>query len=109
MMKFSHIGMTTDAKKDGETWVEATRVWVTDSTRHPFAVEWLRYAPDSPVTGPVRDKPHIAFDVDDIDTASRGMKVLLEPFTVSDTLRVGFFEYADGTVVELAEKRDRGK
>jgi hypothetical protein len=107
MMKFSHIGLTTDTPQKGETWVEKTRVWVTDHKRHPFAVEWLRYAPDSPVTGPVRDKAHVAFDVDDLDTASRGLKVLLEPWLVTPTLRVGFYEYADGTVVEFAEDRPR--
>lgn len=47
----------------------------------------------------------MAFDVDDLDTASRGLKVLLEPWLVTPTLRVGFYEYADGTVVELAEER----
>jgi hypothetical protein len=103
MMKFSHIGLTTDTPREGETWVEKTRVWVTDHKRHPFAVEWLRYAPDSPVAGPVRGKPHVAFDVDDINTASRGLKVLLEPWFVTSSLRVGFYEYADGTVVEFAE------
>ena len=104
-MKFSHIGLTTDAPQAGETWVEKTRVWVTDHKHHPFHVEWLRYAPDSPLTGPVRDKPHVAFEVDDIAAASKGLKVLLEPWFVSPTLRVGFFEHADGTVVEFAEER----
>jgi hypothetical protein len=107
MMKFSHIGLTTDTPQPGEMWVEKTRVWVTDHKRHPYAVEWLRYAPDSPVTGPVRDKPHVAFDVDDLEAASRGLKLLLEPWFISDTLRVGFYEYADGTVVELAEDKPR--
>jgi hypothetical protein len=109
MITFSHIGMTTDSKMEGETWVEKTKVWVTDFTHHPFSVEWLRYAPDSPVTGPVRERPHIGFNVDDIEKTSKGLKVLLEPFAVSDSLRVGFYEYADGTVVELAENRCVGK
>ncbi len=62
-MKFSHIGLTTNTPQPRETWVEKTRVWVTDHKQHPFAVGWLRYGPDSSVTGPVRDKPHVAFDV----------------------------------------------
>jgi hypothetical protein len=32
MMKFSHIGLTTDTPREGETWVEKTRVWVTPTT-----------------------------------------------------------------------------
>jgi hypothetical protein len=107
MMKFSHIGMVTITPQPGETWVEKTRVWVTDHKRHPYAVEWLRYAPDSPVKGPVRDKPHVAFEVDDLEVASRGLKVLLEPWYINDTVRVGFYEHADGAVVEFAEDKPR--
>jgi hypothetical protein len=106
-MNFSHLGMTTETEMPDEMWVEATRVWVTDFRTHPFRVEWLRYAPDSPVTGPVHDRPHIAFDVEDLEAAAAGMKVLLEPFFVSETLRVGFYEASDGTVVEFAEDRPR--
>jgi hypothetical protein len=103
MMKFSHIGLITDTPQPGETWVEKTRVWTTDHTLHPFHVEWIRFAPDSPVTGPVRDKPHIAYQVDSIEDSSRGLRVLLEPWSVTGTLRVGCYEHADGTVVEFAE------
>ncbi len=49
-MQFDHVGIPTSERKSGETYVAATRVWVTDAHRHPFQVEWLRYEPDSPVT-----------------------------------------------------------
>ena len=48
--------------------------------KHPFRIEWLRFREDSPVKSPVREKAHIAFRVKDIKEASKGMKVLLEPF-----------------------------
>ena len=102
-MKFDHVGLITDQKKDNESWVEATRVWVTDYSKHPYRVEWLRYEPDSPVKGPVREKSHIAFEVDDLEEASGGLKVLLEPFEAVGGARVGFYEYDDGTVVEFIE------
>ena len=62
-MEFEHIGLITNEKKDREDWVEATRVWVTNPKQHPFNVEWLRFEPNSPVTGPVREKPHVAYRV----------------------------------------------
>ena len=102
-MKFEHIGLITDEKKEGEDWVESTRVWVTNPKAHPFQVEWLRYEPDSPVTGPVREKSHVAYSVDNLDEAAKDLKVLLEPFEVGGFVRVGFYEYRDGTVVELME------
>lgn len=99
---FDHVGFITTEKKPGERFVEATRVWVTDIESHPYRVEWLRFEPDSPVTGPVRESPHVAFRVECIDTASRGLKVLLEPFDAG-IAKVGFYQTDDGAVVEFME------
>lgn len=102
-MEFDHVGMPTEEKKSNENWVEATRVWVTNPKEHPFSVEWLRYEPDSPVPGPLREQAHIAFRVDNLDEVSKGMKTLLEPFEVGGFLRVGFYQNADNAVIELME------
>ncbi len=102
-MEFEHIGLITNEKKAGEDWVESTRVWVTNPREHPFRVEWLRYEPDSPVTGPVREQAHVAYRVEDLEKASRGLKVLLQPFEVGGFARVGFYESPDGAVVELMQ------
>ena len=102
-MEFSHIGIPTTEPKEGEVFVEATRVWITNFASHPFHVEWLRFESDSPVTGPVREQPHVAYQVDSIEERSRGMRVLLEPFVPMEGLLVAFFETEDGAVVELME------
>jgi hypothetical protein len=102
-MEFSHIGLITDQPKPGEVFVAPTRVWITDFVKHPFHVEWLRFEPDSPVSWPVRDQPHVAYRVDSIEDASRGMEVLLEPFQPLENLRVGFYQSADGAVIEFME------
>ena len=100
MMIFDHIGLITDQRRDGERFVEATRVWVTDMSQDPFHIEWLRFEPDSPVTGPVRTQAHVAFRVEDIEQASQGLKVLLEPFDAG-IATVGFYQTGDGGVVEF--------
>jgi len=102
-MEFEHIGLITNEKKDREDWVEATRVWVTNPKQHPFNVEWLRFEPDSPVTGPVREKPHVAYRVENLDRAAQGLKILIEPFEVGSFVRAGFYEYEDGSVLELMQ------
>ena len=104
-MEFDHIGIVTDEKKPGERFVEATRVWVTDMDEHPFRVEWLRFEPDSPVTGPVRHMPHVAYRVKSIKEASKGLKVLLEPFDAGIAV-VGFYQTDDGAVVEFMEYKE---
>ncbi len=104
-MQFDHIGIITEKKHDEEIYVSATKVWVTDFRTHPFHIEWLRFEPDSPVTGPVRHWPHVAYRVDNIREAAQGLKVLLEPFDAGIAV-VGFYETADGGVVEFMEYPD---
>ena len=99
-MQFDHVGIVTTEKKPGEMFIEPTRVWITDFQKHPYRVEWLRYEPDSPVTGPVRELPHVAYRVEDIEAAAAGMKVLLEPFDVGFAV-VAFYHTEDGAVVEF--------
>ncbi len=102
-MEFSPVGMITETPKPGEVFVEATRVWITNFVDHPFRIEWLRFEPDSPLAGPIRTQPHVAYRVPSIEEASAGMNVLLEPFEPMENLRVGFFESSDGGVVEFME------
>lgn len=102
MIEFDHIGIVTEDNKNGEIFVEATRVWVTDFRKHPFRVEWLRFEPDTPVTGPVRTMPHLAFRTDSIAESSKGMKCLLEPFDTPMGV-VGFFQTEDGAIIEFME------
>ena len=101
-MEFSHVGMVTEDPKKGESFVAATKVWVTNPHEHPFKIEWLRYEPDSPVTGPVRTQPHVSFRVGSIEKASQGLKVLIEPFDVGFAT-VAFYQTSDGAVVEFME------
>lgn len=102
MRQFHHIGMPTDESQPGEFYVEATKVWVTDPRKHPYHVEYLRFEPDSPVTGPVRDLPHVAYRVDDIQAELRGEQVLIHAFEPSPNFIVAFI-LKDGAVVEFME------
>lgn len=104
-MQFDHIGLITEDKKENEDYVAATKVWVTNPNDHPFKVEWLRFEPDSPVTGPVRTASHIAFRVDSLVEARKGLAVLMEPFDVGFAV-VGFFQTDDGAVVEFMEYKE---
>ena len=70
-MQFDHVGIPTSRQQPGMTFVEATRVWITDAQSHPFRVEWLRYEADSPVTGPLRETPHVGFRVDSVEEIGR--------------------------------------
>ena len=102
MRHFHHLGLPTDEKQPGETYVPATKVWVTDPLKHKYRVEFLRFEPDSPVQGVVRNLPHVAFRVDNLDEAIAGEKVVLGPFEALPGLTVVFVE-RDGAVFEFME------
>ena len=104
-MIFDHIGLIAEEKKEGEDFVAATKVWVTNPNEHPFKIEWLRFEPDSPVTGPVRTQPHVAFRVDNLADAAKGLEVLLKPFDVGFAT-VGFYQADDGAVIEFMEYKE---
>jgi hypothetical protein len=100
---FDHVGFRATEKKADESWVENTRVWVTNPKEHPWAVEWLRYEPDSPCPRVLIENPHVAYRVDNLDEAAEGLSILLGPMIVDDFVRVGFYQSEDGSIVELME------
>jgi hypothetical protein len=102
MRRFHHVGVITDDVQPAEIYVPETRVHVTNPNDHPRRIEYLRFEPDSPVTGPVRDRPHMAFVVDDLDAEISGAEVLLGPFRAMEGLRV-VFVLRDGAVFEFME------
>ena len=104
--RFDHIGVVTTEKQQRESWVEATRVWVTSPREHPYNVEFLRFEPDSPVTGPLRTEPHVAYRVADVREAIEGHDVLLEPFDVSDGFVLAAFVDVGGALVEFMQYRN---
>jgi len=102
MRIFDHVGVPTSIRQAAEMWVEETRVWVTNPAEHPHRIEYLRFEPDSPVTGSVRDLPHMAFRVDRLEPEIGEGEILLGPFRPTDELRV-VFVLKDGAVFEFME------
>ena len=105
--KFDHIGIVTERKQPRESWVEATRVWVTSPRDHPYNIEFLRFEPDTPVTGPLRTEPHVAYRVDDLEQAIEGHEVVLAPFDAAGTgfVRAAFVNVG-GALVEFMQYRN---
>jgi hypothetical protein len=100
MRRFHHVGVITDERQPGEIFVAATRVHVTNPSDHPYRVEFLRFEPDSPVTGPLRRQPHMAFVVDELERELEGQEILLGPLAPMEGLRVAFV-LRDGAVFEF--------
>ena len=100
-MEYSHMGIPTQTPREGETYLEDVKLYLTDFTKHPFGVEWLRFMPDSPMHEAVRTIPHVAFKVDDIEEAIQGYEVIVPPTDGGDMIYA--FVMCEGAPVELME------
>jgi hypothetical protein len=107
MRIFDHVGIPTTERHPDEVFVPETRVWITDPLADPRRIEWLRYEPDTPVTGPVRELPHMAFRVDRLEGEMEGAEILLGPFRPTETTRVVFVR-KDGALFEFMENSAEG-
>ena len=103
MLVFNHVGLVTNEKKQDEFYYAPNKVWITDSEKHPYKIEWLRYEEDTPVKNQVRTQPHVGYVVDSLENASKGLQLLLGPMVIDESKTVGFYACADGAVIELME------
>jgi len=69
---------------------------------NPYGIEWLRFEEGCPLPELVQNVPHLAFEVDDLDKAIDGKKIIIEPNSPTDGVRVAFIEH-DGLPVEFLE------
>lgn len=105
MRKFHHIGLITKEPKPGEMWFEALKVWGTDPSKDPNLVEWVRFAPDSPLARTaVARMPHVSWSVDNLDKELKGRKVEVGPLQAAPGVRIAYF-LMDGALVEYLEAK----
>ena len=100
--KFHHYGVPVLAQQENEAYYEDIKVFGTDPDAHPYRIEFLRFEADCPLPEEVQTKCHAAFEVDNLDEAIEGYKVILEPFNVSDTLKIAFV-MDDQALIELMQ------
>jgi hypothetical protein len=77
---------------------------VSGFSESPFGIEWMRFEKNSPIDRLIQTIPHLAFEVADLDyeLSVHDLKVLTEPNSPSDGVRVAMIEH-NGAPVELIE------
>jgi len=101
-MKYLHAGAPTTQERNWVGHIAELGVRVTDPTADPYGIEWLKFDSDSPMDKAIQTKPHVAFQVDDLDAAVAGKTILLAPMTPMPGLRIAFIDY-EGVVIELCQ------
>lgn len=102
MKKFNHIGIPSDVEHKDEMFNEDIGLYVTDFAQSENRIEWLRFLEDSPMPEELKTTAHIAYEVDDLEKAIIGKKVLLEPFNANESLKIAFV-MEDEAPVELMQ------
>ena len=103
MREFNHVGIVTDQKHAGETFVPDCRAYITDFNSHPYRIEWCRIEAGSTLPEVLKKGLHLAFKVDDLDQEIAGKNVVLPPFSPMEGVRAAFIMSDDGVPIELMQ------
>ncbi|HUT11047.1 MAG TPA: hypothetical protein VMY42_11165 [Thermoguttaceae bacterium] len=106
---FHHAGIPTTKKQEDETYLEESKVYITDPEKHPFGIEWCRWMPDSEAPELLRTTTHLAFKVDDVEAkmAEFDKEIwFIEPFVPFEGAKVGFINF-EGTLIEFLQKSEK--
>ena len=104
-MRYHHLGIPTTEPREGETFLPEFGMHVKGFETNPFGIEWIRFEEGSPLPELVKKVPHLAFEVDELDSALEGLEVLIPPNSPSPGVRVAFIVH-DGVPVEFLEFAD---
>lgn len=102
MKKFNHIGIPTSVEHADEVFNPDIGLYVTNFAESENRIEWLRFLEDSPMPDELKTTAHVAYEVDDLEAAMKGKKILLEPFNASESLKIAFV-MEDEAPVELMQ------
>jgi hypothetical protein len=102
--KYHHLGIPTTKKMPDERYLPEFKFYVSGFPESPFGIEWMRFEEGCTIHPLIQTVPHLAFEVDDLDfeLTNRGLKVITEPNSPMDKVRVAMVEH-NGAPIELME------
>jgi hypothetical protein len=102
MRTFNHIGIITSEQKVGASYMEGLKVWLTDYSKSPNKIEFLRFEDGSCMHELIQKQAHIAYTVPSLEEALKDAKIIFGPADVNENLSIAFIE-EEGIPVELME------
>ena len=100
--RYHHLGIPTKEIHPNEQYLEKYKMYVSGFDTSPYGIEWMRFEPGSPISELIQSLPHIAFEVDDLDSAIIGKELISEISSPSAGVRVAMI-LDNGAPVELLE------
>lgn len=108
--RYHHLGIPTDEPIKGERYLPQFKFYVSGFDSSPYGIEWMRFEKDSPINDLIKKIPHIAFEVDNLDSepSKRKFNILTPPNSPGEGTRVAMIEH-NGAPIELIEFEKRQK
>ena len=100
--RYHHIGIPTAISRSNERYLKEYKMYVSGFETSEYGIEWMRFEDDSPVSSLVQSVPHIAFEVDDLDSAIEGKVTIGGISTPAPGIRAAMI-IENGAPVELLE------
>ena len=100
--RYHHIGIPTSIPRSGERYLKEYKMYVSGFESSDYGIEWMRFEDDSPISDLVQSVPHIAFEVDNLESAIKGRETISEISSPAPGIRVAMI-IENGAPVELLE------
>jgi hypothetical protein len=102
--RYHHLGVPTNKPIKDEIYLEQFKVYVSGFDTSPYGIEWMRYEPDSPIDELIKSFPHIAFEVDNIESElqKHDLKIITPLNYPAEGIRVAMIIH-NGAPIELIE------
>ena len=102
MRTLSHVGIVTTEKKEGAVYNEGLHVWLTDYSKSPNKIEFLKFEPGSCLPELVQTNGHVAYVVPFLEEELKDKKVIFGPAVCDEHLTIAFIE-EEGIAIEIME------
>ncbi len=103
--EYMHVGIPITNKKEGMTYNEDMKLWMSNPDDYDFKIEYLKFEEGGPFPEIMHKNPHIAYKVDDAEIYIKDAdQVIFGPAQLSENVRI-IFIMKDDVIIELYEEK----
>ena len=97
-LKYHHLSIPTQKKIVDEIYLPEFKIACAPATKNPYGIQWTRFDEDADYPDLVKECAHVAFEVESLDRAIEGERVITELIETSPGIRTAFISVLDAPV-----------
>jgi hypothetical protein len=94
-VRYHHLAIPTHDVMAGERQVPSFGYSHVSGTTNAYGIEWIRFHDDSPFPEMIKTRPHVAFEVDDLDEMLGGESLVFGPYQEHPGVRAAYIDVLD--------------